>query len=369
MRPAPQAVRPGDHSTTRDLNGAVAAQTHAQALDVANRPADAAAQGPRARRRAARAEASERAQQPGHPRGQPPNGSSPRVVVEGLRLVRWRRRRRRNCGTRPPSGATSCSALDVPTIGGRTRCRATNAAQAAGAPPRRRPPGLRPAAHSDAQLAAELDWVSCVDSSITRAHQYAGGARHRSDPDGEGVSGRTRGPDRMTRIWTSAPGVSSRRITPWDDPRWLIHQDPPVLRGSWTAPGHQPHRWSGRGQPATARSARRHPCRHPGPGRPRQRPDRVISDKAYSHPSTRAALRRRGIRVTFPNTTTNSPPQRARPGPPVCLRPPALPAAQRRRTLLQPVQQWRGIATRYDKTARNYRGGLLLASLILWTRP
>ena len=32
------------------------------------------------------------------------------------------------------------------------------------------------------------------------------------------------------------------------------------------------------------------------------------------------------------------------------------------------LKQWRGIATRYDKTARNYRGGVLLASLVLWTR-
>jgi transposase len=35
-----------------------------------------------------------------------------------------------------------------------------------------------------------------------------------------------------------------------------------------------------------------------GPGRARQRPDRVIADRAYSHPSTRAALRRRGIGFT-----------------------------------------------------------------------
>jgi transposase len=37
-----------------------------------------------------------------------------------------------------------------------------------------------------------------------------------------------------------------------------------------------------------------------GPGRPRQRPDRVVADKAYAHPSTRAALRARGIAFTSP---------------------------------------------------------------------
>ena len=37
-----------------------------------------------------------------------------------------------------------------------------------------------------------------------------------------------------------------------------------------------------------------------GPGRPRKRPGRVLPDKAYSHPSTWAALRRRGIAFTSP---------------------------------------------------------------------
>jgi transposase len=37
-----------------------------------------------------------------------------------------------------------------------------------------------------------------------------------------------------------------------------------------------------------------------GPGRPRKRPDRVLADKAYSRPSTRTALRSRGIAFTSP---------------------------------------------------------------------
>ncbi|WP_369134233.1 transposase [Modestobacter sp. I12A-02662] len=40
-----------------------------------------------------------------------------------------------------------------------------------------------------------------------------------------------------------------------------------------------------------------------GPGRPRQRPDRMVADRAYSHPSTRAALRARGIPFTSPERT------------------------------------------------------------------
>jgi transposase len=30
--------------------------------------------------------------------------------------------------------------------------------------------------------------------------------------------------------------------------------------------------------------------------------------------------------------------------------------------------QWRGIATRYDKKAINYRAGIVLAGVILWLR-
>src|SRR3712207_1218983 len=37
-----------------------------------------------------------------------------------------------------------------------------------------------------------------------------------------------------------------------------------------------------------------------GSGRPRKRPDHLIADKAYSHPSTRRALRRRGIAHSIP---------------------------------------------------------------------
>ena len=43
-----------------------------------------------------------------------------------------------------------------------------------------------------------------------------------------------------------------------------------------------------------------------GPGRARKRPDRVVADKAYSHPSTRSALRSRGIAFTCPERSDQS---------------------------------------------------------------
>ena len=40
--------------------------------------------------------------------------------------------------------------------------------------------------------------------------------------------------------------------------------------------------------------------RRPGPGRPRPIPEAVLADKAYSHPSTRAAMRAKKVRFTCP---------------------------------------------------------------------
>jgi len=107
----------------------------------------------------------------------------------------------------------------------------------------------------------------------------------------------------------------------------------------------------------------------PGRGRPRCRPDRLLADKAYSHPSSRAALRARGIRATIPEREDQKAHRRkhgARGG-----RPYAFDAEtyQRRNVVercFNRLKQWRGIATRYDKHAVNYRSGIVIASLVLW---
>jgi hypothetical protein len=57
---------------------------------------------------------------------------------------------------------------------------------------------------------------------------------------------------------------------------------------------------------------------------------------------------------------------RARPGAARSARRRPLRPPQRRRTRLLPGQQWRGLATRYDKHARNYVGALSLAALLTW---
>jgi len=108
-----------------------------------------------------------------------------------------------------------------------------------------------------------------------------------------------------------------------------------------------------------------------GPGRARRRPDHLLADKGYSHPSTRRELRRRGIGHTIPERSDQKAARTAKG--PAGGRPPTFRADRyRHRNVVERcfnrLKQWRGIATRYDKKATNYEGGILLAALILWTR-
>jgi hypothetical protein len=54
--------------------------------------------------------------------------------------------------------------------------------------------------------------------------------------------------------------------------------------------------------------------------------------------------------------------------PSTSVRPDRLSAAQRRRTLHQPAQQWRGLAMRTDKLAVHYQAALTVAGILLWTK-
>lgn len=99
--------------------------------------------------------------------------------------------------------------------------------------------------------------------------------------------------------------------------------------------------------------------------------DRVMADKAYSHPSTRRALRRRRIKATIPERADQIDRRHAkgrRGG-----RPPDFDQAiYKGRNVVERffnrIKEFRGIATRYDKHARNYRAGIVLAGIITWLR-
>jgi len=103
-----------------------------------------------------------------------------------------------------------------------------------------------------------------------------------------------------------------------------------------------------------------------GRGRPRKRPDNLIADKGYSYPRCRVLLRQRGIPHTIPERSDQRERRARRPGRPLAFDH----ERYRRRNVVERcinrLKQWRGIATRFEKRADNYRAMLVLASLMLW---
>lgn len=96
----------------------------------------------------------------------------------------------------------------------------------------------------------------------------------------------------------------------------------------------------------------------------------VLADKAYSSRAIRDHLRRRGIRTVIP-APADQLRHRMRRGSDGG-RPPAFDreAYKQRNTVercINRLKQWRGIATRYEKTATIYLAGLHVAGIFLWS--
>ena len=205
-------------------------------------------------------------------------------------------------------------------------------------------------AHSAADAAGELDWVVCIDGTIVRAHQHAAGARHR-------------------------PSKADRAAKVEHPPDEALGRS----RGGFTTKLHLA--CDGRGRPlaviltpgqrhestqlAVVLDAIRVP-RPGGCGRPRKRPAHLLADKGYSYPACRHLLRCRGIPHTIPQRRDQRRRRATRRG-----RPLAFDAARyRRRNVVERcvnrLKQWRGVATRADKRAVNYRAAVVVAALVVW---
>jgi transposase len=192
----------------------------------------------------------------------------------------------------------------------------------------------------------DLAWAVSVDSTIVRAHQHAAGARKKRAPAGKPADhaiGRSRG-GLPTKIHLAADA----RCRP--------------LAFVLTA-GQ-----AGDAPAFTAVMARlRVPRRR---GRPRTRPDVVLADRAYSSRAIRDHLRKRGIRTVIP-VPADQRGHRLRRGS-RGGRPPAFDREiyKQRNTVercINRLKQWRGIATRYEKTATIYLAGLHIAGIFLWS--
>jgi transposase len=108
-----------------------------------------------------------------------------------------------------------------------------------------------------------------------------------------------------------------------------------------------------------------------GRGRPRQRPDHLTGDKAYSSRANRAALHARHIRHTIPerdDQKTNRARRGAGGG-----RPPSFDRARYRQRnqverLMNRRKQFRAVATRFDKLAVRYQATVCVADIFIWLR-
>lgn len=111
--------------------------------------------------------------------------------------------------------------------------------------------------------------------------------------------------------------------------------------------------------------------RRDGPERPRQRPDRVTADKAYSHPSTRRALRQRRVSFACPEKSDQI--ARRQTKGTAGGRPPDFDVdVYRDRNVIERcfarLKQFRDLATRHAKRLAYWRTELVIATIVLWLR-
>lgn len=166
-------------------------------------------------------------------------------------------------------------------------------------------------AKAKADAAGGIDWLVSVDSTAVRAHQHAAGARKGGSP----ALGRSRG-GLISKIDLACDALGR-----------------PL---AFTVTG-------GNTNDCTQLTAVMDAIRMPrlGPGRPRNRPDHVLGDKGYSSKAIRVWLRQRGVGHTIPERADqirNRLRRGCRDGRPPTFDKAALQTAQRRRTLLQPLE-------------------------------
>lgn len=106
-------------------------------------------------------------------------------------------------------------------------------------------------------------------------------------------------------------------------------------------------------------------------GRPRTRPDAVAADKAYSARASRAYLRRRRIKAVIPekdDQAANRKKKGSSGGRPVSHDADLYRDRNTVERAINKIKDWRGLATRYDKTPTSFEAGLHLRGSVIWLR-
>ncbi|MFD5721602.1 IS5 family transposase [Streptomyces sp. NPDC127036] len=201
-----------------------------------------------------------------------------------------------------------------------------------------------------ADAVGDIDWLVQIDSTIVRAHQHAAATGRK-----RGSTGRTNQNDHA--LGRSRGGLTTKIHLACDGKGRPLA----IL----LTPGQRHDSVCARSLLERIRVPRT------GLGRPRSKPDQVVADKAYSSRGFRSCLRKRGIACTIPEKADQQRHRhnRGRRG----GRPPAFDRqVYRRRNVVERcfnrLKGFRGIATRYDKTATSYEAAVSLASFLLWAR-
>jgi transposase len=106
-------------------------------------------------------------------------------------------------------------------------------------------------------------------------------------------------------------------------------------------------------------------------GRPRIRPRAVAGDKAYSCRPNRTYLRRRHIKVVIAEKADQAANRKNKGrsgGRPVSHDAELYKDRNTVERCINKLKEWRGLATRYDKTPDSYEAGLHLRGCIIWLR-
>nr|WP_200934392.1 IS5 family transposase [Microbacterium sp. Leaf347] len=206
-----------------------------------------------------------------------------------------------------------------------------------------------------ADAAGKIDWVVSIDSTIARVHQH----------------GAT-----LARDTGAPPNHTNPQIEP---PDHAIGRS----RGGLTTKLHLVA--DGRGRPLgmvltggnvadtmmLAATLEDIHVPRASRGRPRTRPDRVLADKGYPSKANRAWLRAHGIATTIPERDDQIAHRRKKPGRPIDFGTDQRERYKGRNVVercFNRLKQWRGIAMRSDKLARNYRAAICLSSTLIWIK-
>jgi transposase len=172
-------------------------------------------------------------------------------------------------------------------------------------------------AHADA--GGRIRWDISVDSTTSRAHQHAAGARRDGELQKEPPGGVNDEPADHA-LGRSRGGLTTKTHLACEQ-----GQKPMAMLVTAGQRGDSPQFVPVLEQIRVAR---------PGGGRPRTRPDRVLADKAYTSKRNRAYLRRRQIKACIPSKADQDANRRKKGiegRPATHVRPARLPATTRRR--------------------------------------